>query len=176
MVVRMKSAITKLDNAIDSYSEKKKAKAIKERKAERKKAQEYRKFIETEHGLNPEKIKLYKEIVKWKNDFVKSKQFKKLLKTYFVNGEHEIIIFWSDWGHNKPDYPGGDWSRLYVTNKRKLRYFAGYKWMPSGPDNYLSDDFIWAKRFMHKYWKELHQHIKSGEVYETIKDELKEDD
>jgi len=166
------SKLKKLQSEIEQYRSKKLAKQRKEQQEEKEAQERQAKFWREEDKLLPKKMRLIKEIFAWKEEFVKTKQFKQL----FDNSGDEIIVFHSGWGHDNPRYCGlGCWSRLYLEKSGNLKYWAGYKWMPPASGTILNNDEKTARKFTYKYLRELNEAIKLGQIYKTIIKKLKEE-
>ncbi|MBS3146014.1 hypothetical protein J4414_04395 [Candidatus Woesearchaeota archaeon] len=162
-------SIENLNKAIKGYENKKKVRIRLEKEEELKEQEKETKYKENEKKLGGEKLATYKKILAWKEDFIKTKQFKKL----FNKDEDDIIIYWGGWGHKQPSYGGhGCWSRIYLEKSGRLRYWAGYKWMPTGPDFCLDQKTF--QKLSYDYLNKLQQDISKGEIYKTIAKELKE--
>jgi hypothetical protein len=83
----------------------------------------------------------------------------------FING--------SRWAHKHDSGGDGCWARLYVKNhdgKPVLRYWAGYKWQPTGPDYSITGPEELAEKLSYDYLKELRDSLRNGTVYRTIRD------
>ena len=165
----MKMSIENLNKTIKKYETKKDARIRQEEKEDRIEREKERKYKENEKQLAGEKAQAYKKILVWRDDFVKTKQFKKI----FTEDEDDVIIYWGGWGHKDPSYGGhGCWSRVYLEKSGKLRYWAGYKWMATGPEFGLDQKTF--QKLSYDYLNKLHKDIESVGVYKTIAQELKE--
>lgn len=167
----MAEMIEVLDKEFKNYKTRKRVETSKEKQEDLAWKKKLTDFKANELKLLPKKIELYKNILAWRNKFIKSKQFKKVF-----HERDECVIFWNGWAHELPRFGGpGCWSRLYLEETGKLRYWAGYKWMPTGPEIVFTDNLKNAEEFTYKYLEELDISIKTGKVYKTIAEELKED-
>ncbi len=162
-------SIANLNKAIQKYETKKEARIKQEKIEDQREQEKERNYKDSEKNLTGKKTEIYKKILVWKNNFVKTKQFKSL----FTEDEDDIIIYWGGWGHKQPSYGGyGCWSRIYLEKSGRLRYWAGYKWMATGPDFGLDQKTF--QKLSYDFLDKLHKNIDSGEVYKTIARELKE--
>lgn len=167
-----KKSIELLDRQIQKHKARKKIGEERERQKDLAGKKKEGSFLAKEAKLLPKRIALHKKIQAWRDEFIKSKQFKRLFSDF---DDDELVIFWNGWGHLKFEEFGGGWSRLYLEKSGKLRYCAGYKWMATGPEIVLTPNPETAKKFTHKYLKELHNSIKTGKIYKTIAEELKQE-
>jgi hypothetical protein len=165
----MKSIPQRLSKEIGLYNSKKKTEALAERLEAQKELKDKKEFWANEKKLYSQKATLYERIIKWKNEFKSSKEFKRLFKN-----ESDIIILDDGWGHEKPRYEpcDGCWSRIYLDRHGNLKYSAGYKWMPTGPSFFI--DCKSVSKLTHDYVQSLYKHLDSGEVYKTILERVKE--
>ena len=166
----MKSIIPQgLSKEIDLYDSKKRADARKERLEASKELKDRKKFWADEKKLFSQKATLYEKIIEWKNDFKKTREFKRLFRN-----ESDIIILDAGWGHEKPRYEpcDGCWSKIWLDRYGDLKYSAGYKWTPTGPSFFLDNKSV--SKLAHDYIKSLYKHLESGEVYNTVLKRLKE--
>ena len=169
-----KSILEKLSEGIQKHEAKKLARVKMEQAEEQKEVEEERKFWGRESKLFPKKKKLYNEILEWRDKFVKTNEFKKIFKIFDKSYQDNIIIFEGGWGHDRHGYYSC-WSRLFLEKSGDLSYFAGYKWMGTGPEfvlrrNDKNDKTV--RKLTYSYLKELHDHIRSEEVYKSILSKL----
>jgi len=169
--VKAEKGIELLDKVFQKHKTKKKTEKQKERQEDLIRRKNKKSFLLEEAKLLPKKIKLYKQILAWRNKFIKSKQFKRVFSEF-----DELVIFWSKWGHMEFPEFGGGWSRLYLEESGKLRYWAGYKWMPIGPEIVFTDNLKNAEEFTYKYLEELYKLIETGKIYKNIAEEVNEED
>jgi len=163
-----KMSLENLNREIDSYKAKKHARTMQEQRERKKEQEENRDFESKEKKLLGKKLQIYNEIAAWRNKFVKANA-----SLMSLLDEDEIIIYYGNWGHERPAYSSyGCWSRVYLEKSGKLRYWAGYKWMPSGPEFNLNQQIV--SRLSYDYLNKLHRHVITGQVYKTIKQEIKE--
>lgn len=158
-----------LEKAIRDYKINVAAIRKEEIRAEREEQAKDKRFWKDEQKFSERKLGLYKNITEWKNEFIKTKQSYDL---FDLCGD--ICLYYGGWGHKRPEL-GAEyscWSRIYLEKSRDLRYHAGYKWMPGGQDFILNESTI--SKLTKYFIQGLHDHIKSGRVYKTLAQELKE--
>lgn len=172
MANEINEKIESLDDEIQKYETQKRIADDKRRQYELAKKQKIKALLAEEAKLLPEKIALYKEILAWRDGFVKTEQFKRAF-----NALSSCTIFGSNWGHIKLQEfgSGGCWSRLDMDKSGALGYGAGFKWMGTGPRFPLKRNPETAKKLTYNYLKELHNAINTGKIYARIAKELSED-
>ncbi len=146
-----------LREKIWKYKEENEAKLMKEREENKRIEEEEKKFWENERKLAKKKKIIYREILLWVDEFVKTGEFKDLFSIM-----DEIVLFRSNWGH-KRESDGGCWSDLILDKKGRLRYESGYKWMPHREKIGFNYEV-----FTFKYLMGLYEFIRSGRVYGEI--------
>lgn len=171
LVFFMKEELESISSTIEKYKQKKQIKQKNEQEERKKEKKEQKIFLKRERELSSEKETFYKEILKWRDGFVKTKQFKEIFKLIpFYH--HGIKIFGDGWAHKIPHNDEYScWSQLYLRESGDLVYQAGYKWMGVRTEIVLDGDI---KKFSHKYLKNLHKTIKSEKVHENIISELEQ--
>lgn len=123
-----------------------------------------------ENEFAPMKQKFFDEIIQWKNEFIKTDEFKEIYQVISQDFFH-LQIFGAGWGHEIPyKNDHGCWSQLHLEKEGKLTYLSGYKWMGLRIKLNLEKDI---EKFSSVYIQELHEYIKSGKVYEFIADKIK---
>src|SRR3989338_3952110 len=88
--------IESLDDEIQKYEAQKRIADDKRRQDELAKKQKVKAFLAEESKMLPEKIALYKEILAWRNKFIKTEQFRKTFRAL-----SSCTIFYNNWGHLK---------------------------------------------------------------------------
>ncbi|MBI4448382.1 hypothetical protein HY643_05365 [Candidatus Woesearchaeota archaeon] len=165
--------IKDLGKKIKVYKEETEKKLREEEAKEREQEEINKQFWEKEQKLLPKKKRIFKEITEWKGEFAKTEQFKAIASSYrLANYTNEIVIYRGNWGHANPRFGGhGCWSEINLNLKSgELRYYAGYKWMPSGPSIKINENTL--DKIICAYLQDFHKEIKSGEVYERIAKQL----
>ncbi len=158
----------KKDQEIDARQKKEKEKRDSAyREVERLRVKDYDKLM-----------KLARYAAKWANDFFKDKRGKEMIgKAVFVYG---LILFSSDKFFRglpleKPDV--GARARVLIKKNGELVYHEQYKWFPPSDDVLLGKVPVRAELLIAElhpdYLKAFVEHLKSGKVWETIKQEIK---
>lgn len=175
----MTGGLDDLEEAIEETKAKISVRREEGRKAERNKRLERERFWEEEREYLDEKMRLAREIFKWCEEFSESEHFRELLEidsedtSIVLSGpEPDTLRFYEGrWGHKRGDC-SGRWSRLSLTVDGELLYRTGYKWMsPIDKMKFCRPEEL-AETLTRDYLENLHEHIQSGEVYETFKGKL----
>ena len=110
-----------------------------------------------------EKERLFKNILKWADEFSKTERFKRILKA--VRSE-EFLFFSSKWGNIKYEIPEKDKkiSCMIITSKGKLIYKAFYK------EDIIKMDFNKKNldNFKLDYITKLNDHIENEDYLRLI--------
>ena len=134
------------------------ARASEKYAADRKKESEY---WNKETEKKEDKLEICKKIFSWREEFLKTKEGKKL---YERSGRNLWMFNSSKHGHQQEDVKGR-WSRLYLVPKG-VSYWPGYKWMPQESRKYETAEEMSKLRY--DYLKDVWDEIEKGEVYEEI--------
>lgn len=165
----------KIPNSFKTSLEHLEAAENKEKIIEQEKEKNYSELVKEhnkqEESLLMKKIELCKRLFAWKEEFLKTEEGKKSFERSYKN----LWVFGGGWAHQLPHYGGGGcWSRIYF-NKTSIEYWAGYKWMPTGPRvNYTKPEEM-AKMLDYKYLQGIIEAIDSRKIFKTILS-LNEDD
>ena len=168
MVKPKNKALKDLTKEIEEYKSRKKT---QQEIIEKEELEYYRKeteFIEKEKGLLGRKKEIYGKILEWKDDFIKTKQFKDISDRTNL----DITIYNGNWGHkiSRSDRHGC-WSQICLSKSGDLVYWAGYKWMPTGPRFTLNKNN--AMDISYEYLQKFYEDINQGNVYKTIAKQVK---
>ena len=155
-------SLEKLETAINIYNAKQIQAEKKRRDAKNRQNEEREREKQKENHLLDDKIRMCEEILQWRDKFTKTTAFKKLIDIY----ESGADIYYDNWGHQTGGY--GCCSRILMEKTGRLKYYARYKWFPESTKIGLENVKDFAKALRHEYILALHEHIKSGKVYELL--------
>ena len=159
-----------LKKSIESAERRKAEEKRRELAREEREESANRKFWGEEGKKLDEKLKLAEDIFRWGRGFSRSEEYRRLLD---ILSDDSLWFYGGGWGHERSG-DNGRWSRLYLRRDGTLYYWAGYKWMPCGPEWIFRTPRELAKRLTKNYLKELHRFIATGRVYERLREEVSE--
>ncbi len=138
-----------------------------------------KKAFELEEKLKDKKIRIANDIFKWAREFSQTGHYNRLVKISmpYIALEKGVYVYGGGWGHKTPKYDDdGCWSRVYLEPNGSLYYVGGYKWFPSDSRFRIHNPDSLAERLNYDYLSGFRNEIKSGKIYGTIKDWIKNDE
>ncbi|MBU4070506.1 MAG: hypothetical protein KJ646_05995 [Nanoarchaeota archaeon] len=127
-------------------------------------------LLKKEETFLPKRKDYFDKILEWKEEFIKTQQFKNIyesLNKTFIS----LIIFRGGWGHRIPYEKGyGCWSNLCLERSRNMIYEAGYKW---GGATTLINLCRNEEQFSPLYLKKIFDEINDKSIYKKITSEIK---
>ncbi len=109
---------------------------------------------------------LCKEILEWRDGFVRTPVFRKL-----AGCESVVNVYYGGWGHSPGGFGGSSW--VILGKSGRLEYAANYKWFPVSIKVSFDNVKDAAKTLGYDYLLALFKHLSSGKVYDLIAKELK---
>ena len=161
--------IKQLDENIACIGDKEEFRKQRERTME----QRIRKAKEEEEQAFEQKLAIANKAFAWAEDFLKDDQLQsRLANQESVIQVHGTQIYGNVWGHDftKTEHDRECWSRLFIMNQKKVMfyYWAGYKWMDTGPEWIITEPEEFARLLSIRYLHDLEKAIDSGSIYEAI--------
>jgi hypothetical protein len=156
----------------------------KARKAEAEKLLAYKqaekeknyRYAQNENSMRPEKLKMSNDIFQECGKLIQDEEvWGQLASGHKGESDFELEVWFNGWGHKEGCATG--WSHLYlksVDGVPALRYWAGFKWMPTGPNITMGTPEELAGNLSHEYLKKLHGSLTSKGVYALIRDKYRE--
>lgn len=171
---RQNEYIKRFEKSLAKYCEKA-AKEEKEEAEEKRKEKKMKKtFKQKEKKFYNKKLKLYKDILEWRDRFIKRKNFKRMFDAAGKNPYCGMPIFSSEkLGHVRRR----GWSEVMIDIEGTLSYeerLVSCVMTGTGVSIDFDDEGEAINEISYDYLKDLHSAIKTGKVYKNVAKEIEE--
>lgn len=159
-------SLDSLERKLDEEEQRKKAEAARRAEEKKKRNALVNAAQKHEQSFLEKKVQMAEGIFTWAADFSQTELYKRISK---ISIERGVYVFGGGWGHRVPYDDGyGCWSRMYLKLNGSLFYWAGYKWMPTGPEFIVKSPQKLVEKLCYKYLSDFWRLVESKKVYDTI--------